>query len=377
MQIPAFDLTRQYQKIGPEIQQAVAEVMARGSFILGENVKKLEEEIAAYCGASHAIGVANGSDALNLALMALGIGPGDEVIVPSFTFFATAGAVARTGATPGFADIDPVTYNLDPASFEARITRRTKAVIPVHLYGHPAEMDSIMSIARARGIRVIEDCAQAIGSEYKGKRVGSIGDFGCFSFFPTKNLGAFGDGGMVTTNEPDLAERVRLLRVHGSRKKYYHEILGYNSRLDEIQAAILRVKLKYLEEWTEARRGVARQYNELLAGTDVVTPVELPGSRHVYHQYTIRSGRRDELQEQLRQAGIGSTVYYPLPLHLQPVFAELSGKPGDLPESERAAAEALSLPMFPEITLTEIQSVSHTVCAGVSPTLAHQERGVS
>lgn len=363
MRIPAFDLSRQCQKIGPDVQEVIARVMATGNFILGENVSEFEKEIAAYSGAAYGIGVANGTDALNLALMALGIGPGDEVIVPSFTFFATAGAVVLAGARPVFADIDPATYDLDPGSLESRITGRTKAVIAVHLYGCPAEMDLIMSITRTRGIKVIEDCAQAIGAEYKGRRVGSIGDVGCFSFYPTKNLGAFGDGGMVTTNDPEIAERIRIMRVHGSRKRYYHEILGYNSRLDEVQAAILRVKFRHLEGWTEARRGIARKYTEMLAGAGVITPLEVPECRHVYHLYTIRSHRRDELQERLRQAGIGSTVYYPLPLHLQPVFADLGGKAGNLPESERAAEEVLSLPMFPELLPEEVAEIGlHVLC---------------
>jgi dTDP-4-amino-4,6-dideoxygalactose transaminase len=363
--IAAFDLTRQYRKIGPELQFVVNQVMAGGSFILGENVTELEKEVAAYCGTHYGIAVANGTDALTLTLQACGVGPGDEVIVPAFTFFATAGAAARIGAKPVFADIDPATYNLAPASFDSRVTRRTKAVIPVHLYGHPADMDAIHAIAKAHGIKVVEDCAQAIGADYKGRRAGSMGEAGCFSFYPTKNLGAFGDGGMVTTDDPEVADRLRSLRAHGARTRYYHETLGLNSRLDEIQAAILRVKLKYLEEWTEARRGIARQYQESVGVANVVLPEERPGCRHVYHQYTIRSGQRDELQDRLKIRGIGSTVYYPLPLHLQPVFAELGGQPGDLPESERASREVLSLPMYPEMTRDEA-AVTGTLVAALA-----------
>ncbi len=361
MQIPAFDLTRQYSRIGSEVEAAMSKVVAGGHFILGENVSALEEEIARFCCVSHAIGVANGSDALHLALLALGVGPGDEVVVPTFTFFATGGAVSRVGATPVFADVDPVTMNLDPSSFSEAITERTKAVIPVHLYGNPADMDAIMEIAKRHGVRVIEDCAQAIGADYKGRMVGSIGDIATFSFFPTKNLGAFGDGGMVTTNRADLAERVRILRVHGARKKYHHTELGYNSRLDELQAAVLRVKLRYLTEWTTRRQALAAEYGRLLGHSGVSLPASTTGATHVYHQYTIRTADRGALMSGLLEAGIGCTVYYPVPLHHQPVFVDMGLRARTLPNAEAASAEALSLPMFPELELSEVHRVAEVV----------------
>lgn len=361
MLVPAIDLSRQYLQIGTDIGAAVAKVMASGHFILGENVTELEREVATYCGARFGVGVANGSDALHLALLALGIGPGDEVVIPAFTFFATAGAVSRVGATPVFADINPCSFNLDPNSFAQSVTPRTKAVIPVHLYGNPADMDAIMHFARDHGVKVIEDCAQAIGAEYKGRRAGAIGDIAAFSFFPTKNLGAFGDGGMVVTNDPDLAERVRILRVHGAKKKYFHTELGYNSRLDELQAAILRVKLRNLDEWNVARRALADEYGRLLRDAGVILPAESSGNRHVYHQYTIRLKRRDKLQAHLQANGIGCAVYYPTPLHLQPVFDTYNPPLVSLVNSEVACAEALSLPMFPELTAEEVARVARAV----------------
>lgn len=364
MPIPAFDLSRQYNRIGGEIEAAVRDVMSKGHFIMGEHVTSLESEIAGYCGAEFGIGVANGSDALHLALEALGIGPGDEVVTPAFTFFATGGAVARTGATPVFADIDPVTFNLAPASFERCITPRTKAVIPVHLYGNPADMSRIMDIAQAHNIKVVEDCAQAIGATYKGQKVGSFGDLATFSFFPTKNLGAFGDAGMVVSNDVELAERVRTLRVHGAKKKYFHTDLGYNSRLDELQAAILRVKFRYLEEWTTARRDLAQLYERLLQRTEVILPRATADNRHVFHQFTIRTARREALQQRLHSEGIGCTVYYPTPLHLQPVFMRGGVTVASLPESERAAREALSLPMYPELTVAEVERIAEVIVAG-------------
>ena len=355
LMIPGFSLTRQNAELEQEVTEAILDVMRGGQFILGENVAKLEKEIADLCEAEYAIGVGNCSDALYLALRACGVGPGDEVITTPFTFFATAGAIAHTGAKPVFCDIDPGTFNIDPSRIEDAITERTKAILPVHLYGQAADMDPINSIAKKYSLYVIEDAAQAIGAKYKGRPVGSLGDIACFSFFPTKNLGAFGDGGMLTTNDPELEERIRMLRVHGSKKKYHHEILGCNSRLDELQAAMLRVKLKYLDAWTNTRRALAERYREKLnvAGNAIVLPTEMEWAYHVYHQYTIRVPNRDAVQEELKARGITSKVYYPLSLHLQPVFKDLGYEPGDFPESEKATEEALSLPMFPELEYAE------------------------
>ena len=374
--IPILDLKRQYQTIKPEIDAAVASVLASGRFILGTEVKAFEEEVAAYCNVKHAIGVASGTDALLLSLRALGIGPGDsahgitsegnipraKVIVPSFTFFATAGVVHNVGATPVFADINPKTLNLDPAHLKQLFTHNSslvtdvKAIIPVHLYGQMADMDEIMKIAKEYNIAVVEDAAQAIGAENKARKAGTIGDLGCFSFFPTKNLGAYGDGGMIITNDDDLAERVRILRVHGSKPKYYHRMVGVNSRLDALQAAILRVKLPHLDEWTAARQRVAARYDELLQDVPgVEVPYRAPERSHIFHQYTIRvsNGRRDELRDFLKEQGIGTFVYYPLPLHLQECFKGLGYKEGDLPQSELASQEVLSLPVFPELAEKE------------------------
>jgi len=367
MNVPLLDLTRQYSTIKAEIDAAIRRVLESGRFILGPEVEAFEEEIAQYLGVKHAIGVASGTDALLLSLKALNIGPGDGVIVPSFTFFATAGVVANLGATPIFVDIDPKTFNIDPEKLRELVTRELvtrhlspvttiKAVIPVHLYGQPADMDEIMVIAQEYELYVVEDAAQAIGAEYKGQKVGTIGHLGCFSFFPTKNLGAYGDGGLVATNDDELAERVRMLRVHGSKPKYYHHLVGTNSRLDALQAAILRAKLPHLDEWTAARQRLASRYDELLGDIPgVEVPYRAPERTHIFHQYTIRvhDGRRDELQQYLKEKGIDTQVYYPLPLHLQPCFRYLGYKEGDLPESERASQEVLSLPMFPELTEEE------------------------
>ncbi len=362
--IPGFSLTRQNAKLEKELTEVILEVIRGGQFILGENVAKIEKEIADLCGVDYAIGVGNGSDALFLALLACGVGPGDEVITTPFTFFATAGSIAHTGAKPVFCDIDPGTFNIDPSKIEDVITERTKAILPVHLYGQAADMDPINSIAKKHNLYVIEDAAQAIGANYKGRPVGSLGDVACFSFFPTKNLGAFGDGGMLTTNSPELEARIRILRVHGAKKKYHHEILGCNSRLDALQAAILSVKVKYLKDWTEARRSLAEGYREKLraARDAIVQPAVMDGAYHVYHQYTIRVSHRDAVQEELKSRGIASTVYYPLPLHLQPVFKDLGYKLGDFPESEKAAREALSLPMFPELKPSEQDCVVEELC---------------
>jgi len=374
MKVPLFDLTRQYKAIKPEIDRAIARVIEGGQFILGPEVEAFEREVAAYLGVKHAIGVASGTDALWLALRALKVGPGDRVIIPSFTFFATAGAACNVGATPVFADIEPETFNIDPAyvrkalESNAQLQEQTKAIIPVHLYGQMAEMDAIMSIAEEYGLLVIEDAAQAIGAEYKGRKAGTIGHLGCFSFFPTKNLGAYGDGGLVVTNDDELGERVRLLRVHGAKPKYHHRLVGTNSRLDSLQAAILRVKLRHLDEWTRARRTIAAMYDEKLRGLEgIELPYRAPERTHIFHQYTIRvrEGLRDDLQGHLKELGVGTSIYYPLPLHLQECFRPLGYLEGELPESERACREVLSLPMFPELTEEEVQYVAAQLWAWV------------
>lgn len=352
MKVPMLDLTEQYGSLKEDMHHALEEVMSSAHFILGKNVKKLEADVAEFSHVGHGIGVASGSDALHISLLACGIQEGDEVITTSFTFFATAGAIARIGAKAVFVDIDPRTYNIDPVQIEAKITEKTKAIIPVHLYGQAADMDPIMEIAKKHNLYVIEDAAQAIGAKYKGRMVGELGDTCCYSFFPTKNLGGYGDGGMIVTDNEELAEKMSVLRVHGSKPKYYHHVLGYNSRLDEIQAAILNVKFPHLQEWNEARRQKAHTYTHLLqeqVSEHVVTPYEAEESHHIYHQYTIRCERRDELQAYLNEQGVSTMVYYPKPLHLQPVFQEWGYQEGDLPHTEKAAQEALSLPMFPEL----------------------------
>ncbi|MEK3857171.1 DegT/DnrJ/EryC1/StrS family aminotransferase [Cytobacillus sp. FSL H8-0458] len=352
MKVPMLDLSEQYQSLKKEILASLEDVMENTQFILGPNVKKLERDVADYSNVKFGVGVANGSDALHISLVACGVQPGDEVIVPSFTFFATAGAVARIGATPVFVDIDPLTFNIDPKKIKAAITDKTKAIIPVHLYGQMADMDEIMEIANQHNLSVVEDAAQAIGAEYKGKKPGELGTTCCFSFFPTKNLGGYGDGGMIVTNNEVLAEKMSVIRVHGSKPKYYHHVLGYNSRLDEMQAAILNVKLPHLNDWSKQRREKAEYYTELLnekLGDKVKTPFIKEDNYHIFHQYTIRVEKRDELQQYLRENGVSTMVYYPKPLHLQPVFSELGYKEGDLPVTEKACEQALSLPMFPEL----------------------------
>jgi len=367
MKIPVLDLTRQYNAIRKEIDAAVARVLSSGRFILGSEVEAFEQEVAEDLGVRHAIGVASGTDALLLSLRALGIGPGDAVVVPSFTFFATAGAVHNVGATPVFVDVDPHTLNIDPRKVEERLATdptlraKTRAIIPVHLYGQMADMDEIVALSEKFGLYVIEDAAQAIGAEYKGRKAGSVGHLGCFSFFPTKNLGAYGDGGLVVTNDDELAERVRMLRVHGAKPKYYHHLVGYNSRLDALQAAILRAKLPHLAEWTKARQRIAARYDELLRDIEgIKLPHRAPHRTQIFHQYTVRvpGGKRDALRAYLAERGIGTEVYYPLPLHLQPCFRHLGYREGDLPESERASREVLSFPMFPELTDEELEYVA-------------------
>jgi len=353
MKVPMLDLSEQYLSLRDEMLQVLDEVMKSSRFILGDNVKKLEQDVAAYSKVPYGIGVANGSDALHIALQAHGVTDGDEVITTPFTFFATAGAIARCNATPVFVDIDPVTFNIDPSKIEEKITEKTKAIIPVHLYGQVSDMDAIMEVAKKHNIFVLEDAAQAIGATYKGKTVGELSDAATYSFFPTKNLGAYGDAGMIVTKHEDLAEKMRVIRVHGSKPKYYHHVLGYNSRLDEMQAAILNVKFPHLNEWSEKRRTHATRYSEMLKaalGDSIVTPVEVDGNYHVFHQYTIRVEKRDELQKFLAEQGVSTMIYYPQPLHLQPVFKELGYKEGDFPVTEKAAKEAISLPMFPELS---------------------------
>ena len=354
MSVAQLDLKREYRHFQKDIDRALAKVLESGRFILGEEVKALEGEVAGYCGALYGVGVSSGTDALHLALRAFGIGPGDEVILPSFTFVATAEAVAYCGATPFFVDIDPKTYNLDPNKVEDAITPKTKAIIAVHLFGLPAPMEPLRELAKARSLVIIEDAAQAFGALYKGKRVGSLGDAACFSFFPTKNLNAYGDGGMVLTSKKDIAERLRMLRVHGSVERYIHREVGYNSRLDEMQAAILRVKLPHIDFLNEKRREIASFYSQALRGV-VRVPTEPAGCYHVYHQYTIATEARDRLKKHLEKRGIGCQVYYPVPLHRQRPF---EGCPkGNLKETEKASEEVLSLPIHPFLTPKEVEEV--------------------
>ncbi len=354
MKIPLLDLKAQYATIRDEIDAAVKEVFDSQYFILGPKVKEFEEDVASYSGTTHAIGCASGSDALLLALLALDVGPGEEVITSPYTFFSTASAISRLGAKPVFCDIKPDTYNIDSDNIESLITEKTRAIIPVHLYGLVAEMGSIDSIAQTHNIAVIEDAAQAIGAESPAGKAGSLGDIGCFSFFPSKNLGGAGDGGMIVTDNGGLAEKLRLLRVHGSKPKYYHSVIGINSRLDALQAAVLQVKLKHLDGWSEGRRANARTYNRLFTEkgmTDrVITPVIPEGYVHIFNQYVIRVKDRDALREFLKNRNIGTEIYYPVPLHLQECFSYLGYNKGDMPISEEAAKTTLALPVYPELT---------------------------
>jgi dTDP-4-amino-4,6-dideoxygalactose transaminase len=376
--VPLLDLKAQYATIRDEVRAAMDRVADSQHFILGPEVEALEREIADYSQCRFGIGVTSGSDALLVTLMALDIKPGDEVVSTPYTFFATAGSVSRLGAKPVFVDIDPLTYNIDTSRIEEAITPATRVIMPVHLYGQVADMNPIMEIAERHNLYVIEDAAQAIGSEYQGRRAGSIGHYGCFSFFPSKNLGGFGDGGMVTANDADLADRVKLLRNHGYRPKYYNKVVGGNFRLDAIQAAILRVKLNYLEQWTSARQRNADLYRRFFAQAGLVTsesattaavggdthvalPAESPDCRHIYNQFVIRAERRDELMAYLKQREIGTEIYYPVPMHLQECFAYLGLKEGDFPESERAARETLALPIYPELTEDMIATVVEAI----------------
>lgn len=364
MKVPLLDLKSQYAALRDEIRSAIDEVCDAQAFILGPQVEALEAAIAEYCGTKHAIGVSSGTDALILALMALEIGNGDEVVTTPFTFFGTAGSIARVGAKPVFVDIDPATFNIDPNGIERAITSRTKAVIPVDLYGQLADMTTIREIAHRRNLRVIEDSAQAIGGKHHGETSGRFADLTAYSFYPSKNLAGFGDAGMVVTDDAALAERCRILRVHGAEPKYHHHFIGGNFRLDALQAAVLRIKLPHLDRWSEARRRNAAKYDALLADVPgVVTPLVAEHNEPIYHQYTVRisGGRRDAVRKNLQEAGIGNEVYYPIPLHLQKCFAYLGHKEGDFPESERAAREVLSIPIYPELTDAQIEIVSTAI----------------
>jgi dTDP-4-amino-4,6-dideoxygalactose transaminase len=380
--VPLLDLKAQFAQIRAEVMPVIDQVCAGQHFILGEHVRALEEEIARYCASSHGVGVSSGTDALLLALMALDIGAGDEVITSPFTFFATAGTIARSGARPVFCDIDPVTFNLSPAAVQTFIDDhcvvqngqlinrttggRIKALMPVHLYGQVADMDPLMAIARQHRLKVIEDAAQAIGSEYKNAvRAGTIGDVGCFSFFPSKNLGAFGDAGLCTTNDAELAEKMRVLRVHGGKPKYFHNVIGGNFRIDELQAAVLRVKLKYLDGWTQGRQRNAAYYDAAFAkagvAASVTPPRALAGYRHIFNQYVLRARNRDALKQRLSERGIGSEIYYPLSLHMQGCFAYLNYRAGDFPHSEQAAKDTLALPIYPELEEAQLAHVVATI----------------
>ena len=370
MQVPLLDLKAQYSTIKAEVEAALAEVMESQHFILGPKVEQCEKAIAEYSHCSHAVGVSSGSDALLACLMAENIGPGDEVITTPYTFFATVGAVSRLGATPVFVDIDPVTYNLDASQIESKVTSKTRAIIPVHLYGQMADMDVVMAVAEKHGFVVIEDAAQAIGAESKGRRAGSIGHYGCFSFFPSKNLGAAGDGGMIVTNDAKRAEKLKCLRAHGSKPKYHHKIIGGNFRLDALQAAIVYAKLRHLDEWTADRQQNAKKYDQFFAEAGLATDggglgnIGLPKvvrERHIFNQYVIRISRRDQLQAFLQQRGIGTEVYYPIPMHLQECFAYLGHGMGAYAQSERAAKETLALPIYPELSEAQLRYVVESV----------------
>src|SRR6202789_1260508 len=379
--VPLLDLKAQFAQIRSEVMPIIEQVCESQRFILGEHVLALEAEVARYCASSAGIGVSSGTEALLLALMALGVGAGDEIIPSPFTFFATAGTIARLGARPVFCDIDPVSFNISPAAVQDFIDQhcrvqgsqllnratggRVKGLMPVHLYGQSADMDPLMAVAKQYNLKVIEDAAQAIGTEYQGVRVGSIGDIGCFSFFPSKNLGAFGDAGLCTTNDPELAESMRVLRVHGGKPKYFHAVIGGNFRIDELQAAVLRVKLKYLDGWTQGRQGNAAYYDSAFAaaglGQNLRTPHAIEGGRHIFNQYVVRVQRRDALRQRLAERGIGTEIYYPVPLHLQGCFAYLHYRAGDFPHSELAAEETLALPIYPELEQAQLAHVVATI----------------
>lgn len=358
MEIPLVNLRRQYHSIKNEVDEKIREVLEGGRFILGENVEAFEEEFARYCGVKYAVGVASGTDALMLCLKALGVGTGDEVITVPNTFISTVDAIYYNGATPVFVDVDSETYTMKVSNIKQKITERTKVILPVHLYGHPVDMDPLLEVAKENNLYIVEDACQAHGAEYKGRKVGSLGDCGCFSFYPAKNLGAYGDGGILVTNDEQIAKRIRMLRNYGEQKKYHHAYIGYNSRLDEIQAAILRVKLKHLDEWVESRRRNARTYDELLSDVPNVTiPSEKSYAKHAYHLYVIRTKRRDELRNWLSYRGISAGIHYPISIHLQEAYRHLGLRRGSFPVTERCSREILSLPMFPELTEDEIRYV--------------------
>lgn len=377
MKVPLLDLKAQYSAIKPEIDRAIAAVMEAQHFILGPQVQECEKAIAEYSRCAHAVGVSSGTDALLICLMAEGIGPGDEVITTPYTFFATAGAIARVGARPVFVDIEPVTYNLDPGQVDSKVTAKTRAIIPVHLYGQMADMSAVMEVAGKRGLVVIEDAAQAIGAERDGRRAGSIGHYGCFSFFPSKNLGAAGDGGMVVTNDSQRAENLVRLRAHGSKPKYYHKVVGGNFRLDTLQAAVVAAKLRHLDDWTATRQRNAARYDRLFRDSGLkimdssqqadkdlqrngavhVTLPKVAADRHIFNQYIIRTARRDSLKSALQEKGVGTEIYYPVPMHLQECFSSLGYREGAFPESEHAAKQTLALPIYPELTDEQAQHV--------------------
>jgi dTDP-4-amino-4,6-dideoxygalactose transaminase len=366
MLIPFVDLKAQYHSIKPEIDTAIARVLESGEFASGSEVVAFEKEFAAYCQANYAVAVNSGTSALHLALLAAGVGPGDEVITVPFTFVATVAAILYTGARPVFVDIEPRSFTMDVNQIESAITPRTKAILPVHLYGQPADMEPILEIAGRFALRVIEDAAQAHGAEYKNRRVGAIGDIGCFSFYPGKNLGAYGEGGIVVTKHSEHAEKAKLLRDWGQKEKYQHVLKGYNYRMDNLQGSILKVKLRHLDTWTEARRANANVYNDLLSKTELITPGEMPYSRHVYHLYVVRSIRRNALQQDMSREGIQTGIHYPIPVHLQPAYADLGYHTGDFPRSEQAAHEVLSLPMSPQLSGTKQERVATALRRGSS-----------
>ena len=365
--IPLLDLKAQFQGIGNEVRAAIDEVVESQMFILGPSVERFEQAVARHTGAAQAIGCASGTDALILSLGALGLGPGDEVVTSPFSFFASASCAYKVGARPRFADIDPRTFNLDPERVDAAVGPRTRALLPVHLFGQCADMDAFLAIGQRRSLPVVEDAAQALGASWGGRAAGTLGAMGCYSFFPSKNLGGFGDGGMIVTSDDELAERLRVLRVHGGRQMYHHKYVGWNSRLDAIQAAVLAVKLPHLDGWSNGRARNAERYDRLFAESGLIErgkvriPVRERQARHIFNQYTVRVERRDELRKHLDAAGIGHAVYYPVPLHLQPCFAELGHREGDFPESERACREVVSLPVYPELAPSQIEQVVETI----------------
>ncbi len=363
MNIPLVDLHKQYTPLQKDILGRIAQVLDGMHLFLGENVQAFEKEFASFCHAQHGIGVSDGTAALHIILRAMGIGPGDEVITVSHTFIATAEAISLAGAKPVFVDIDPITCLMDAAQVEAKITPRTQAIVPVHLYGQTVDLDPLAKLAAKHGLKIVEDACQAHGAEYKGRRAGSLGHAAAFSFYFSKNLGAYGEGGFISTNDDELARRIRMIRDHGSERRYYHDLIGFNARLDEIQAAVLRAKLPYLESWNDQRRAHTARYNELLKGTPAITPSEAPGNRHVYHLYVIRAPKRDALQAWLKEHDIASGIHYPVPIHLQPAFQSLGYQAGDFPATEQAVGEILSLPMYAELTNEEIAYIADAIQA--------------